>query len=228
MYNGKTCTKCKEYRLLEEFSKQKTGRFGRVSQCKLCIKKYKSSYTKNNPERIKEYNIKYKMNNPEKVKETLFIYYKNNREKIIESSANYYKNNIEKVKRSQANYKRDNSEKMKEYGAEWRKNNPEKTRNCQSNYRKNNPEKIAKWGVIRKGLFKKSAVAWRDDDKIKEIYKKRDNLRMETGEEYHVDHIIPLNHPDVCGLHVEYNLQILIASDNFKKGNRFNLDKINE
>ena len=38
---------------------------------------------------------------------------------------------------------------------------------------------------------------------------------------HHVDHVVPINHPLVCGLHVPWNLQVLTGPDNVRKSNSF-------
>lgn len=65
---------------------------------------------------------------------------------------------------------------------------------------------------------------WLSEEHQKEIqnlfWLTRD-LRSVTGEEYHVDHIVPLTNEIVCGLHVPWNLQILPSDINLSKSNSF-------
>lgn len=62
---------------------------------------------------------------------------------------------------------------------------------------------------------------WQSLAELRSVYVRAKEKCIETGVYHHVDHIIPLNHPLVCGLHVVANLQIIPATDNVRKGNSF-------
>ena len=44
---------------------------------------------------------------------------------------------------------------------------------------------------------------------------------LRKGAEYELDHVIPLSHPLVCGLHVPANLRVVKRTTNRKKSNTF-------
>lgn len=66
---------------------------------------------------------------------------------------------------------------------------------------------------------------WADLDKIKSIYRLAEKITKATGMQHHVDHIVPLHGKTVSGLHNEFNLQILTATENLKKHNKYWPDK---
>lgn len=61
---------------------------------------------------------------------------------------------------------------------------------------------------------------------LADIYEHMRDCKVVTGEDYHVDHIIPLRGENVCGLHVPWNLQVLPADVNVSKSNE--VDTVHE
>jgi hypothetical protein len=73
----------------------------------------------------------------------------------------------------------------------------------------------------RYDLLKTVTPGWAQKAEIKKFYELAKKLTEETGIIHHVDHIIPLNHPLVCGLHVKENLQVITREENYRKSNTF-------
>jgi len=106
-----------------------------------------------------------------------------------------------------------NPEKVKIYQRTYRANNPEKVKLKDANYRLSNPGKRCAFQAKRNANKLLATPSWANLDAINTIYIKASILGLE------VDHIIPLQGKNVCGLHVEYNLQLLSKSENSRKGN---------
>jgi hypothetical protein len=60
---------------------------------------------------------------------------------------------------------------------------------------------------------------WVDRKAMKALADKRDELTRRTGIPHTLDHIVPLNHPRVCGLNVPWNLRVIPRGPNALKSN---------
>jgi len=77
----------------------------------------------------------------------------------------------------------------------------------------------------RRATKLKATPAWLSEvhkAEIENIYEVCAKVSEKTGKPHDVDHIVPLQGENVCGLHVPWNLRILPASLNRSKGNAFN------
>lgn len=129
------------------------------------------------------------------------LHYALNAEKNRAYAKEYRENNVEKVAAWQAGYREVNRDNLRQYFRDYAK--------------RNSSDVHAK--IVRRRAGKLSATpAWANKDEIAVFYAARERL----GKNWHVDHIVPLVHPLVCGLHCEANLELIPASENLKKGNR--------
>lgn len=55
---------------------------------------------------------------------------------------------------------------------------------------------------------------------IRQLYQIAITMSLTTGEQYVVDHIIPLRSDVVCGLHVPWNLRVVTSEENARKSNK--------
>jgi 5-methylcytosine-specific restriction endonuclease McrA len=76
----KQCGTCKEIKSIDQFNKNKEGKYGLRSNCKECLSKYSKEYYINNKNRLKKYN-----------KENHKEYINNNKAKIAKYQKEYHK-----------------------------------------------------------------------------------------------------------------------------------------
>ena len=83
-----------------------------------------------------------------------------------------------------------------------------------------NKDKVNAISARRRAAKLNATPAWADKEAIDRMYTVSNFLTNKLGEPHHVDHVIPLQGKNICGLHVEYNLDVIPAVDNLSKGNK--------
>jgi hypothetical protein len=161
-------------------------------------------------------------NNKERAKEAHHLYYEMHKEELIERARRWGEDHPEELAESKRKYRL--SEKGLEQSRNWVDANKEKHAKSTKNWKDNHPDLVYEYGGTRRATKKQATPPWltkEDREAIRAIYAEAKRRERETGIKQHVDHIIPLQHELVCGLHVPWNLQILTESENVSKGNCF-------
>lgn len=108
-----------------------------------------------------------------------------------------------------------NKEKILLVNKKWAENNPEKTKQIQAEHKKRYRAHYVQYNSIKRLRLKQAQPLWSSKEDLLDVYKEAQCFGLE------VDHIIPLTHKLVCGLHVWDNLQLLSRSENAQKSNQF-------
>ena len=98
----------------------------------------------------------------------------------------------------------------------------EKTRHKQE-YKAANPELYKELTNARRRRFRQATPRWLTPEQKLEMrlkYRLAIELSRRLGVPYAVDHIIPLQGEEVCGLHVPWNMEVITQEQNLKKSNK--------
>ena len=146
----------------------------------------------------------------------------------IKDSSEYVAKNKEYVVEYKARYYSDNRVRLAEVSAKYRDENRATIRETQARYYENNKSKFMANSKYRKASKLQRTPVWAELKDIEVMYELAQFATEVSGEQYHVDHILPLQGKLVSGFHVLGNLQVLTAKANLSKNNKFDPVTINE
>ena len=163
--------------------------------------------------------------NREKTRSSSRKHYAGNKKTVLAKQRDHYHQNREKIlTRRRQRYLEQNVEKPKRYSQsadERRASSREryaldsyKALRLTRDYRKRNPHVYAAHAAARRASKRQATPPWVNHAAIRAVYK------MAAVKGLTVDHIVPLKHSTLCGLHVPWNLQLLSKKANSAKHNR--------
>lgn len=231
----KTCTRCGEEKRIEDFKKDSSVKSGRKSCCKACAARNAREWYSSNQDRAKKARKEYREENIEAARARNRDHYRSNTEAYIARARAAYVANPDIAKERIKKWAEENRARVLESKARWRHANAEQLRErARSRYaasperfaasrlkwQRKNPAKVRAYGAEYRARKINATPKWANQEYIRIWYEVARLEEARTGRKCHVDHIVPLNSPIVCGLHVETNLCVMFAEDNIRKGNR--------
>ena len=133
-----------------------------------------------------------------------FIAY-NRREEVKDRKNEWYQENRETVINTAATRP---AHILREYRNPWKANHKTQIRADTKARRRKHRDATPPW------------LSRKQKSEIRQLYQIAMTMTQTTGEQYVVDHIIPLQGETVCGLHVPWNLRVITQEENLKKSNK--------
>lgn len=175
----KQCTKCKEIKRFEMFSKDKYRKDGVKSNCKECANKYTLATKDIRAEYNRQidrsgYNRAYYELNKEKLAISKREYQQRNKDSVTQYQREYQQKNREKISKQIGEYYQKNKEKRSIQNKAWRENNKTEITIKKREYYEGNKEEIS----IKKREYRKTPVS----KASKKNSEHRRRSRIKTGD----------------------------------------------
>jgi 5-methylcytosine-specific restriction endonuclease McrA len=200
--------------------------------CKPCKNSKAKAWRDANPEKAKAATLKWRSKNIEKVRATSMAFYANNLEQAKSWNKAWRVKNAEGCKASGAKNYSENSGRYKAFSAAYRAENPDSVKQATAEWRRLNPEKVKlyskAWAAaniekVRMSSRNRRALRLRNGGKLSDGLADKLFLLQRgkcaccgdlLGENYHMDHIIPLSRG---GPNTDENTQLLTRRCNLQK-----------
>ena len=145
-------------------------------------------------------------------------YYEANKEKIQARQKAYNETHKEEKRVLNKTYKETHKEEISAMNKAYSETHKEEKRVLNKAYHETHREECNARSAKRKALKIQATLPTTDDELIKNLYKLRKFMTEEYGEQYHVDHIIPLS---IGGAHHQDNMRVITAKENLEKKDKY-------
>lgn len=222
----KTCSRCKQEHPISRFNdKKRKNKTGKSDYCKECESQYSKEHYLANRDKYLERQRTRREENREEISEWHKKHYLENRDKILAKQREY---NVKPEVKQRESVRQ--ARRYKENRQDIRKKQNERNstleikaevqQRSKRHYLKKPWHYVAKTGA-RRAARVQATPTWYKRGDATPYYKTAYDLTKRTGEKYVVDHVIPLKHDLVCGLHCKENLQVITQIENLRKHNSF-------
>lgn len=215
----KQCIKCKIEKAETEFHLRKKTHDVRRTECKVCQRAAMRARRQLYPDKARAQAAASRMKHHAAHITRSSRWNKDNKEKHAAHVRKWNVKNTDKLRGYQATFRARHPGRRPSFIL-WAKKNPDKKAQYQRNWRKKYPEKINALVAERAAKKIRATPGWTNHVAVGEFYALAAIKTRLTGQPWHVDHIVPLRSPLVCGLHTHYNLAVILGVDNNRKGNR--------
>lgn len=171
-------------------------------------------------EKSRERSKKYYLENRKEIKAKTRAYKEENREYYANYMKKYYEKNKEKLQKDSKEYYENNKDHLLELCRQYCLRNKDRVAEIKRRHIEKHRTRYRERSAARRLREKKATPRWASIDEIYDVYELAEFLTEESGEQYHVDHIVPIYGKNVCGLHVAINLRAITAFENMSKGNK--------